>query len=1220
LTGLDHNVELLPALNGPSKLPKNTLPLGLPPVLPDQREQLEEYLIHPEKLPVHDYKRAQRFIPREPRLDSLFTIGVCNLTTNIVVERDPSSGKLRGYKEDFLPDVGATPKNSTSLRRPPGPPDQGVKGSSTNYPFWPGGLEEPNIELLNQEEEGVEGVEIDFEHDLLTVPPGFERGIEFETKTIKSVLSTEPKQVSVLNLADIFSHDEELLFGEEETLVKDEEEKTRTEIPVNETAMLLEDVDDIIKIGHLDSGLIKAKELEEKNQGYEFAFRVDVNTPVDDFYKRIPDMAYQWPFELDVFQKQAILHLENHENVFVAAHTSAGKTVVAEYAIALAMKHMTRTIYTSPIKALSNQKFRDFKTTFTDVGLITGDVQIAPEAACLIMTTEILRSMLYKGSDVIRDLEWVIFDEVHYINDSERGVVWEEVLIMLPSHVNIILLSATVPNTMEFADWVGRTKRKRVYVVSTTKRPIPLEHYLYTGNSSKTSTELFKIIDSNKNFVIGGYNKALDAKKERTTKFKQGFGARERRGGDPRQEKNVWLSVIEMLRKKERLPVVCFTFSRKRIDENASHMTSVDLTTENEKGRIHMFVQRCMSRLKGGDRKLPQVKTMSDMLKRGIGVHHSGILPILKEVVEMLFCQGFVKVLFATETFAMGVNMPARTVVFDSIRKHDGKEFRNLLPGEYIQMAGRAGRRGLDTTGTVIILAKGDVPPINELQMMMMGVPTKLESQFRLTYSMILNLLRVAQLRVEDMMKRSFAESTNQRDTAKRKQMLDEVSRRMADMPEVVDYSGDLEEYYNVCHEYHIIKEKMQDLLQSHPQAVKSMSPGRLIIVDMHKHRHTLALVLKSASTSRREKLYPALVITDDDANWLNYVQENDSKDSDWSLPRPVLPNRRLFVPQGKCGHELIDVSMKDIAIVTTEQLKLDTEAILENCKRRQIARFRDDPPGQSVVMAVQELLQLSERNPNGLPCLDPISDLKIRDIDQVETFTKLQSLEEIFTNFKCIHDPNFLDNFENIKKHMILKAELTNYEFLLSEESLKLIPEYLEMIAVLQDLFYIDKSKIVQLKGRVACEISNHELIITEIVFQNKLTGLQPTEIAALLSCCVFQQRNCSAPNLCPALEKAKTDWLEVASKLNMEDEFNFGLMEVTFEWARGMPFAEITELTDVQEGIIVRCITRLDEVIKDVRNAAVVIGDPVLKSKMEEASALIKRDIVFAASLYTQ
>lgn len=219
-------------------------------------------------------------------------------------------------------------------------------------------------------------------------------------------------------------------------------------------------------------------------KGNEWAILLDPNEPVTDFEKKIPNMAKKFPFELDNFQKLAILQLEQHNHVFVAAHTSAGKTVVAEYAIALSQKHMTRTIYTSPIKALSNQKYRDFKYVFIlslvfvcniffnsrdefqDVGLITGDFQINQKAACLIMTTEILRSMLYCGSDITRDIEYVIFDEVHYINDRDRGHVWEQVLIMLPKEVCVVLLSATVPNTIEFADWLGRTHKRYFILLS----------------------------------------------------------------------------------------------------------------------------------------------------------------------------------------------------------------------------------------------------------------------------------------------------------------------------------------------------------------------------------------------------------------------------------------------------------------------------------------------------------------------------------------------------------------------------------------------------------------------------------------------------------------------------------------------------------------------------------------------------------------------------------
>ena len=246
-----------------------------------------------------------------------------------------------------------------------------------------------------------------------------------------------------------------------------------------------------------------------------------------EFKVQVPRPAKQWPFRLDAFQKEAIVRLERHECVFVAAHTSAGKTVVAEYAFALATRHRTKAIYTSPIKTISNQKFRDLSAAGYDVGLLTGDVSINPEAPCLIMTTEILRSMLYRGADTVRDIEWVIFDEVHYINDAERGVVWEEVIIMLPEHASLVCLSATVPNVREFADWVGRTKRRPVYVTGTTRRPVPLSHSLWCGG------KLFEICQA-ETFLPAGYKKATDALRELSGAKAGGSAASQRptgRGG-----------------------------------------------------------------------------------------------------------------------------------------------------------------------------------------------------------------------------------------------------------------------------------------------------------------------------------------------------------------------------------------------------------------------------------------------------------------------------------------------------------------------------------------------------------------------------------------------------------------------------------------------------------------------------------------------------------------
>ncbi|KAF6036501.1 hypothetical protein EB796_005177 [Bugula neritina] len=606
-------------------------------------------------------KSKQGYVPREFDFSNLLKVSTLPATYELAVERDYRTGEVLAFTERVNSASGGSAADSFSMLRAP-EPGSGVKGSSSNLPFWPGGFDPPL-------DTSVDPPTTEWK-EYRMVAPGLPGGLT------AADTSTSPADIKLTDL-----HSPENLFEFDSS---GDDESDGEEAGSSAAAMLPEDgdgVDDVIEELTKDAKVLILSDMKTvvpEVKDTEFAVRLSVTEPIEDFYQRVPDMAYKWPFELDVFQKQAVLCLESHENVFVAAHTSAGKTVVAEYAIALCKKHMTRAIYTSPIKALSNQKFRDFKLTFEDVGLITGDIQLNPEATCLIMTTEILRSMLYGGSDIIRDVEWVIFDE--------RGVVWEEVIIMLPEHVNIILLSATVPNYMDFASWVGRTKKRKVHVVCTSKRPVPLEHFLYTGNSAKTSKELFLLVDSNSKLQELGYKKALAAKKERASSRSHTTGPKGiRTSGNFSSDKNVWLSVIEMLRKNDKLPAVAFTFSKKRIDENSSHLTSVDLTSSVEKSKIHVFIKRSIDRLKGTDKELPQVKYVSNLLSRGIGIHHSGVLPILKEIVELLFQQGLLKILFATETFAMGVNMPARTVVFDSIRKHDGINFRDLKPAEYIQ-------------------------------------------------------------------------------------------------------------------------------------------------------------------------------------------------------------------------------------------------------------------------------------------------------------------------------------------------------------------------------------------------------------------------------------------------------------------------------------------------------------------------------------------------------
>lgn len=365
--------------------------------------------------------------------------------------------------------------------------------------------------------------------------------------------------------------------------------------------------------------------------------------PLGDFHSLLPNPAISYPFELDEFQKQAVARLERGECIFVAAHTSAGKTVCAEYAIALARKHCTRAIYTSPIKALSNQKYRDFKDRFgDDVGLITGDLQVNPDSSCLIMTTEILRSMLYRGADLIRDIEWVIFDEVHYINDTERGVVWEEVIIMLPEYVNMIFLSATTPNTNEFSDWIGRTKKKPVHVIKTDYRPVPLSHYLFAGK------KLHKVMEGQSGFLDKGYKEAALALLPLSERQKKEQGAQKKPGVLGGSKQNIatsrrvtgsshsawqqsgsrqdWNSLVRFLEREELMPTVVFSFSKKKCEEIAHMLQSLDLNTAAEKNAAHLFAIQTMKRLSPKDASLPQVVATCEMVKRGIGVHHGEFL------------------------------------------------------------------------------------------------------------------------------------------------------------------------------------------------------------------------------------------------------------------------------------------------------------------------------------------------------------------------------------------------------------------------------------------------------------------------------------------------------------------------------------------------------------------------------------------------------------------
>ncbi|TID29952.1 hypothetical protein CANINC_001463 [Pichia inconspicua] len=1154
-------------------------------------------------------------------------------------KRSGINGSISSVEEDF--DFQSFENSASSLsfgRKFSGQSKLNVKGSSMSLPFLPGGLKsdptaKSNIlttKNLHRDKYG-----------LFDIPEGFHRGLQ---ENLDSTVDLKLLDGSNVDEMDVLAEEIEDDDNEGSLQVKQDTQSLKN---VQDDEFEKEITQLVPKDTIVRPSLTSIHQQQKRKT--EWAHVVDLNHKIENFDELIPNPARTWPFELDVFQQEAIYHLEQGDSVFVAAHTSAGKTVVAEYAIAMANKNMTKAIYTSPIKALSNQKFRDFRQTFKDmeIGVITGDVQINPEANCLIMTTEILRSMLYRGSDVIRDVEFVIFDEVHYVNDIDRGVVWEEVIIMLPDHVKIILLSATVPNTYEFASWVGRTKQKDIYVISTPKRPVPLEIFLFAKDTP------YKVIDSNRRFLETGYNqhadKFLKVKSKDTNTNDKGKAGSTRggtvtsrggrggsRGGGNAGPKFIrrdaptsksWTTLVNYLRKQDLLPAVIFVFSKKRCEDYAESLSGFDFSTAKESSEIHMFIDKAVSRLKKEDRELPQILRMREMLKRGIAVHHGGLLPIIKEVVEILFSKSLIKILFATETFAMGLNLPTRTVVFSAVRKHDGSGFRDLLPGEFTQMSGRAGRRGLDKIGTVMIMAYQQPVDRNTIKQVALGMPTKLASQFRLTYTMILNLLRIEALKVEDMIKRSFGENASQSMLPDQQLEIVRLEKEIevAEKPTIEDEKvKELEEVYRHGTEVSRLKSTIQEMIYDGPKGKKYFSKGRVvvfknavgesvvgIIVKNNLLRHQIECIMVSNGTRRDEVTFNAGIFFDP-----RFSKEfNDYWFPEWKLLKKF---------------QVVTVDVANIEFAAMNSIKI-TMSILH----------KEPKAIQNFSRQIEQLLK--ERNT--WKEIDLISYMNEVVITYILKFNdEMTRLINILNDSKLVRLMADNRNYLKVSYKMNLLDRVTSLKESLSDENLELLPEYNKRLEVLKELNYVNSEQLtINLKGRVACEInSGFELIITELVFENFLGGFTAEEIVALLSCFVYDgkkgDKNDEQTKLATArLEKGKEKICSIVERLLVlsteyqiqitaeEEQFlevdRFALCNTVYEWARGRSFKEIMEYAneaEESEGTIVRVITFLDEICNQVRNAALITGDAALHSKMVEAQEKIKRDIVFCASLY--
>lgn len=450
---------------------------------------------------------------------------------------------------------------------------------------------------------------------------------------------------------------------------------------------------------------------------------------------------------LNPFQEEACAALDAHRSVLLSAPTGAGKTLVAEYAIEKALERGKRAIYTAPIKALSSQKFRDFQELGIDVGIMTGDVTLHPHARVLVMTTEIFRNTIFENPGDLADVDTVVFDEIHYMDDPERGTVWEESIIFAPPHVRFVCLSATVSNLGEFGEWISRVRGEEIAVVRHDERPVPLIHYFF--------------------FPGTGPRRAEKVKKLPVVK-------RRRRERGPKWD------VLDHVQQRGELPVLFFCFSRKDCERRARAAHRRELLDRADSRRlVGMFDELCERFQIPEDETLRELRHLA---AHGVGYHHAGLLPLHKELIERLFTSGLLRLLFTTETFALGINMPARTVVFSSLRKFDGTGFDYIKTREYQQMAGRAGRQGMDEVGLVYsVIDDPRQMDLERLRRIVFGQVEPIRSRFNLSYSSLLNLRALLGDRLYEAWERSFRNFQWRRMPRAKRRRNEEKQRRLID-------------------------------------------------------------------------------------------------------------------------------------------------------------------------------------------------------------------------------------------------------------------------------------------------------------------------------------------------------------------------------------------------------------------------------------------------------
>jgi ATP-dependent RNA helicase HelY len=874
-----------------------------------------------------------------------------------------------------------------------------------------------------------------------------------------------------------------------------------------------------------------------------------------------------YPHRLDDFQERACAALDNGRDVLVAAPTGSGKTVVGEYAVHLARAGGRKCFYTTPIKALSNQKYADLRARYSeaDVGLLTGDVSVNGEAPVVVMTTEVLRNMLYAGSPTLTGLGHVVMDEVHYLADRDRGAVWEEVIITLPASVGLVSLSATVSNAEEFGEWLG-TVRGPTEVIVEEHRPVPLWQHVLVGS---TLHDLF--VDEAGQRV----NPELVRLQREAARLSKTGDRRPQRGGRrprPSHQTPSRVEVIDRLERSGLLPAIVFVFSRAGCDAAAEHAlrSGVRLTTAEEAKAIEAAVAEAAGGLSEEDRALLGVQAWRATLLRGVAAHHAGLLPVFKQTVEDLFVQGLLKVVYATETLALGINMPARSVVLERLVKWNGEQHADVTAGEYTQLTGRAGRRGIDVEGHAVVLWQPDLDPV-ALAGLASTRTYPLRSSFRPSYNMAVNLVHQrGRDRARALLESSFAQFQADRSTvglaARRRRLAEAISGYTEAM---VCAEGDVEEYAGLCRalsdaESAAARARKAERSAAAAAVVAELRVGDVVDIPGGRSRG-LAVVLEPAAGSGAQAR-PPLVLTES-----RQVRRLAPAD----LRHPPARVARVRVPRG-----------------------FDARVAAE--RRSLVGAVRD-----AARQAEKDRAPAAPTQAGAGPARD----------------AEVHRLRERLRAHPVHGCPEREDHLRWAERRWALQREHDRLSAGMARRSTSIAAAFDRVCAVLDELGYLDGDTVTSAGERLRGLFGELDLLAAQCLREQLWDGLHPPALAACVSVLTFQSRGGeeSVPHLPPGpvrpvLEQMVALWsdlrdVERRHRVSALREPDLGFCHAVDRWVAGHSLAAVLYEADLTPGDFVRAAR---QVLDSLDQVAGVAGAGPVHDAARAAARSVDRGVV--------